>query len=167
MKFNDGAYPKCSKAQAVPGALKAGACKSSIIGRGSTIVDARGTTLGILNADLTAYNAERGLFILLRVKQNPALDQVLRAKLTRSNTLVTVLDDSLRGIRAELTNFRLVINPQAGRLKGKKTPYAVLPKKCPKSGKFIIRTKYYFQDYVTQKRTGTSTTSGTVNKCRK
>lgn len=88
------------------------------------------TTLGILNADLTAYNAERGLFILLRVKQNPALDQVLRAKLTRSNTLVTVLDDSLRGIRAELTNFRLVINPQAGRLKGKKTPYAVLPKKC-------------------------------------
>lgn len=53
---------------------------------------------------------------------------------------------------ALLTNFRLVINPQAGRLKGKRTPYAVLPKKCPKSGKFVIRTKYYFQDY--ERRSG-------------
>lgn len=164
MKFNDGAYKKCTVP--VPTALVAGACQSSILGRGSTVVDGRGT-VGILNGNLTAYNARRGLFILIRIKQNSALDQVLPAKLTRSNTLVTVLPDALRGIRAELTNFRLVINPKAGRVKGKKTPYAVLPKKCPKNRKFIIKTKYYFQDYASQERTGTFTTSGTPNACHR
>lgn len=169
MTFNDAAYPKCISPS--KGALEGGACKSAILGRGTTTVDARSTDgggLGVLTANLTAYNAKgRGLYILVQIKQNGALDQVLQPKLTKQNVLITLLPDALRLTRAELTNFRLVINPKAGKLKGKKTPYTVLPKKCPKSGKFIIKTKYYFQDYGSGASTGTFTTPGTVNKCHK
>lgn len=162
MKFNDGAYPQCKLSST--GALKGGACKSSIIGRGTTKVDARGV-LGLLTAKLTAYNSKRGLKILVVIKENSQVDQVLQPKLTRTNTLVTVLPAILQQTRSELTDFDLTINPKPGRLKvrGKfrRTPYAVLPKKCPKGGKFVIKTKYYFA------KGGTYTTPGTQNGCRR
>jgi hypothetical protein len=160
MTFNTDAFPQCT--QTIANAIIR-QCGKAKIATGVSVVDGRAGALqnatnpsGIYNAKIQAYNRKRGLALVVTARGLP--DTVLLPSFTRTNTLQTQLPSILTQVSAFLSDFRLTIPIK----KGKRGKYfAVLPKKCPKGGKFVIKTTFFLVNG--QK----STTKGTVNRCRK
>lgn len=159
MTFNDGALPACNQEQ--PGLIRLN-CKRSLLAKGTAKIDGRGGFFNaIKSATLTAYNAKRGLRIIISSPGTVGLDDAVLKPRFQGSRLITDLPKALATVQAFLTDFRLTIPIKYGRLKGKRVAYAVLPKKCPKSGKFVVKTTFSLAN-------GTKfTTRGTVNRCRK
>lgn len=164
MKFNYKAAPVCTQTQPT---LITAKCKKAHLASGSTKIDARGSQ-GILSATLDAYNEKQagkpsGLAIVLHASSPLVNNQVLFPTLSGSKLKTVLPIGALKLIKGYLTDFHLVIPIKHGSSsgKGKKFYYATLPKKCPKGGKFIVKTKYFYD------AGGSFTTKGTVNKCKK
>jgi hypothetical protein len=150
-KFNYKVLPVCT---AVAYDQIVAQCKKAKLATGSTKIDGRGGILGLNSGKLTAYNAVNGLRITVSSPGTLADNTVLSPKFVGTK-LVTQLPPALSVIKAFLTDFKLVIPIKKGHGKY----YATLPKKCPKSKVWNIKTKYYLA-------TGaTFTTPGTKNKC--
>jgi len=164
MKFNYKAAPVCTQ---VAGVAITAKCKKAHLATGSTKIDARGPQLpGFLKATLDAYNEKRagqpsGLAIVLHSSSPLVNNQVLFPTLTGTKLKTVLPIGALKLIKGYLTDFHLVIPIKSGKVKGKKAYYATLPKKCPKGGKFIVKTKYFYDGG------GSFTTPGTKNKCKK
>lgn len=159
MSFNDGAFPICTQNQADAARAR---CRKSILATGSTEIDGRGGPLGKkLTGKITAYNKKRALLLVISAPGTAIDKSTLNPTLSRTNQLITKLPPVLTQIQAFLSDFKLSIPVKFGRLKGKRVPYAQLPKRCPKGGKFVIKTTFYLAN---GKK---SITKGTVNSCRR
>lgn len=159
MKFNYKVVPQCTIKATYDAIVKY--CKKAKLATGSTKIDGRNGPLGaIITGTLTAYNRPNGLYILVH-SSNAAVDKQVLPPTLKGTKLVTKLPTALKLVNAYLTDFHLNIPIKGKKVKGKKQYYATLPKKCPKSGKFVVKTKYYFDGG------GSFTTPGTVNKCKK
>src|SRR3954452_8124489 len=169
-KINYKKFPKCA---ATAGATFKSLCKKSKLASGSTTIDGRNTLLGgKVPGVLTAYNTSTGLAILIQSK-NPAVNnQVLRPSWKGTRLVTDLRGTPLKDIDAFLSRFKLVI-PKKVLGKGKKAvKYMTLPKKCPAAKQWKIKTKFTFikespagsRNWVAD---GSTTTPGTVNKCKK
>lgn len=175
--FNQQAVPKCTEYYDTFIVKK---CKSAIVARGQVTVDVRGSTAFLPGAEYSAriyhgklnvYNTPgdrpardgtlHGLQLLVTSSESGYLNHMLlRGQLKGPHLLMEQPVRFLDADQAYITDFRLNFPLRYGRLGGRKVALAVLPGKCPRSGKFKVTTTFHFE------AGGTVTTRATTNRCR-
>jgi len=143
IKFNDKVKPYCKAQTAAQ--FAAGACKSSLLAKGTSIADGSHIGLGTLHVTIYTYNRHNGL-ILYAVSKEGAPPQVFFPTL-KGNVLHTDTSNITNpSFQVDETLFDLTI-PNISKGKGKhKIWYLTLPKTCPKNHKWTSSIVFHLEN---------------------
>jgi hypothetical protein len=139
-KFNTAALPRCAATASNTAPITSGACASSQVGTGSSIVNAAPLAASVPGT-ITAYNIKNGIYFF--VKTTIAGNVPLLGKLSGNKLTTDVASQipSPGGLQSVITSFKLNIKAKK---KGKKL-YATTPKTCPAGG-WVVKAHVTYTD---------------------
>lgn len=145
-KLDTSVFPVC-KASLAALSKKGGEklCRSSQIGTGSAIVNARPFLSAPVNAKVFAFNIKGGIIFLA---QNSVQPQAFSGKVKGNVLTVTVPPLPPPTDPAVLTSFTLNVKAKSVKVgkgrRAKRKNYATTPSSCPKSGKWTTNAKFTY-----------------------